>query len=93
MTDDEIKAKHGAEYFRCLDTLDIAGIRKLHAHTSPHLAQINTTKEALYALHMARTACEAISLQKRMYSDRWLRTRGVGSYLPAKYQLHPDERR
>lgn len=81
MEEQILKAVHGAEFRRCLMELDVRGARKLWAHVAPHLAT-NSDKEALFTLHLARTGANSIPVKLRVYSDRWLRERGVGSMLP-----------
>lgn len=80
MTEDELKAKHGGEFRRCLIECDVNGIIRLWKHVAPHLP-IRSRKEALYTLHLARTEAESVPLRLRQYSDRWLRERGFGSCL------------
>lgn len=82
-----LKAKHGAEFRRCLLELDVVGVMRLWAHVAPHLGQPATPMEALYALHMARTGAKSIPLAQRLYSQRWLNERGLGSL------DMPDDRR
>lgn len=66
---------------RCLEELDVEGIRSLWAEHSPHLSQ-PSVEEALVSLHMARTAAEGIEFKHRAYSHRWLTERGYSSQLP-----------
>lgn len=73
---------HSAEFRRCLETLDTAGIRRLWAHVSPHLPQPKTDDDALIAIHHARTQASSISLKLRAWSHRWLEERGFPSGLP-----------
>lgn len=72
---------HEAEMRRCLEALDVEGVRRLWAHIAPQFAQC-TDAEALAALHMARTAAESITLRLRAYSHRWLSDNGYPSALP-----------
>lgn len=72
----------GAEFRRCLEDLDVAGVRKLWAHISPNLPAPKSDAEALTTLHMARTAAESMPLKLRAYSHRWLLDRGLPSQLP-----------
>lgn len=74
----EMGLQHAAEFRRCLEQLDVPGIRKLWAHVSPHLAQPKTDLEALTTLHIARTQAESLPLRLRQYSYKWLRERDVG---------------
>ena len=73
---------HAAEFKRCVEELDVEGIRRLAAHVLPHLPAPNTDAEALTALHIARTQAEWLHLRHRAYSHRWLEERGLPSHLP-----------
>lgn len=73
---------HQDAFRRCLDELDVAGIRRLWKHVSPNLPQPRNDKDALIALHIARTASDAIEFEKRAYSHRWLMDSGLPSRLP-----------
>ena len=66
----------------CLETLDVEGVRRLWAHSAPHLPQPKSDADALTTLHMARTQCEALPLKARAYSHRWLIEQGLPSQLP-----------
>lgn len=63
---------HAAEFRRCLVELDVAGIRKLHAHVCPHLPPPKNDDEALYTLHLARVECTNLPAKLRAYSRAWL---------------------
>lgn len=76
-----------AEGRRCLETLDVDGMRRLAAHLQPHIAQ-GKDEDVLAAMHMARTQCEALHVRLRAYSHRWLEERGLPSQLPD--QLKPQ---
>jgi hypothetical protein len=82
---------HSAEFRRCLVELDVAGIRALWRHTSPHLAQPKTDAEALVTLHHARTQADSVALKLRAYSHRWLLDNGFPSGLPDR--LKPSAER
>lgn len=73
---------HSAEFRRCLEQIDVAGIRKLWAAVSPHLPQPKTDDETLVTIHRARTQAESIALKLRAYSHRWLLDNGHPSALP-----------
>lgn len=73
---------HSAEFRRCLAELDIAMMRKLWRHVSPHLPQPNTDEETLSAMHLARTQARSMPLKLRAYSHRWLTERSFPSQLP-----------
>lgn len=87
---DELKVRHAAEFLRCLETMDVEGIRRLWAHVSPHLPVPKTQGEWLYTMHMARSASDRVRLSRRQYSHRWLQERGFGSLLPEP--LWPNDR-
>lgn len=74
--------EHSAEMLRCMRDLDVAGIRKLSAHISPHQPQPKSDAEALISLHMARTQSPALEFRLRAYSHSWLSERGYPSQLP-----------
>lgn len=83
-----------AEFRRCLEDCDVAGMRALWAQHSPHLDQPKSDADALASLHMARTQAESLSLKHRAYSHAWLSERGLPSMLPdhlkpAAQQIHP----
>lgn len=88
----DIAARFGGQFRQLMIDGDIRGLIKLHAHVHPEQAEL-TWKEAAFQLHLARTQAESVPIRLRRYSDRWLRTRGFGSFLPHNYQLHPGERR
>lgn len=73
---------YSSEFRRCMETLDVPGVRALWRKISPHLSQPATDEDALASLHMARTASEAMTLKARAYSHRWLEDRGLPSQLP-----------
>jgi len=73
---------HGAEFRRCLEQLDVAGIRALWRHVSPHLPQPADDAEALTTLHFARTQTRSVALKLRAWSHRWLLDNGHPSGLP-----------
>lgn len=77
---------HGAEYRRCLIELDVAGMRKLSAHTHPHLAQPASDLETLTSIHIARTQARTLPLRLRQFSYKWLNERHPGwkNLLPEK---------
>jgi hypothetical protein len=70
------------EFRRCLEQLDVPGIRTLWACVSPQLPQPADDAQALIALHHARTQAESIPLKLRAYSHRWLLDQGHPSGLP-----------
>jgi hypothetical protein len=73
---------HEAEFRRCLEKCDAAGVRRIWARVQPNLPQPQNDAHALVALHMARTASEAMALRLRAYSHRWLLDQGYPSQLP-----------
>jgi hypothetical protein len=73
---------------RCLETLDVVGIRKLWSIVSPNAKRLRED-EAEIALHMARTASESLSTAMRLYSHAFLTERGLPSQLPAHMLPEP----
>jgi hypothetical protein len=73
---------HAAEFRRCLEELDVKGIQKLWKHVQPNLPQPKNDRDALIALHMARTATESVPFKLRAYSHRFLVDGGLPSQLP-----------
>lgn len=73
---------HSGEMRRCLEALDLVGLRRLWAAVSPHLPQPKTDAEALTVAHIARTASESIPMRMRAWSHRWLLERELPSQLP-----------
>lgn len=73
---------HSAEFRRCVEQLDVAGIRALWRHVSPHLPQPADDAEALASLHFARTQTRSIALKLRAWSHRWLLDHDLPSGLP-----------
>lgn len=67
---------------RCLESADVAGVRRLWAYVRPGMPQPKTDAEALIILHMARTQNIACSFAARAYSHRWLLDNGYPSQLP-----------
>lgn len=77
-----IGLRHGGEFRRCLDELDVVGAMRLWQHVSPHLPQPSSGAETLIMLHHARTVAKSVDVKKRAYSHRWLVDRGLPSGLP-----------
>lgn len=73
---------HAAEFRRCLDECDVAGIRALWTHVSPHLPQPANEADALATIHRARTESQSVTFAKRAYSHAWLTERALPSGLP-----------
>lgn len=67
---------------RCLIDVDVVGIRSLWKTLLPHAPQPQNNKEALIALHIARTASVSVPVSLRLYSHKWLSERGLPSRLP-----------
>lgn len=80
-----------AAFKRCLEEVDVVGIRKLWAYVSPHLPQPQTDNDALVCIHHARTQTRSISTRLRFYSHRWLLDQGYPSGLPD--ELKPSAER
>jgi hypothetical protein len=70
------------EFARCLATCDVGGIRRLFKHVRPDLPQPQNDREALFAIHHARTQAATFSLRLRAYSHAWLLDNGYPSGLP-----------
>ena len=75
-------AMHADEFARCLATCDVAGIRQLWAHVSPHLPQPTSDHDALIAHPSCQDADQSFSLRLRAYSHCWLIDNGYPSALP-----------
>lgn len=73
---------YSSEFRRCMEELDVQGVRALWRKISPHLSQPKTDEDALASLHMARTSSETMPLRLRAYSHRWLEDRALPSQLP-----------
>lgn len=73
---------YSAKFRDCLSSLDIDGMRKLWAHTAPHLPQPNSDAEILMTIHHARTQANSMTIKQRAYSHAWLIERGLPSGLP-----------
>lgn len=84
-------SQYASDCFRCLENLDIAGIRKLWHEARPNMPQPETDRETLISMHMARTQMDEMPERKRFYSHRWLLTEGYPSALPD--QLRPSAER
>ena len=67
---------------RYLEAGDADGARRLWALVYPGLPQPKDDKEALVALHMARTMANSIALKLRAYSHRGLLDHNLPSQLP-----------
>jgi hypothetical protein len=70
------------DFRRCLEELDVAGVRQLWHFVQPNLPQPATDLEALVTLHVARTQAASIRFRLRAYSHRWLTDGGYPSMLP-----------
>lgn len=82
---------HSAEFRRCLEELDVAAMRRLWRHVSPHLPQLKSDAECLVALHHARTQAESIPLRLRAWSHRWLQGGGYPSGLPDRLKPSAEQ--
>lgn len=68
--------EHSAEFLRCITELDVAGIRRLWQHVSPHLHQPKSDDEALHTLHLARVKMsDRLASNLVDYSKCWLKER------------------
>lgn len=73
---------HSAEFRRCMLDLDTRAAIALWSLVFPHLPGPKSANAALVMLHHARAQSEAIPLQLRAYSHRWLLDNGYPSGLP-----------
>jgi hypothetical protein len=73
---------HATEFRRCLENMDVRGIRRIWRHVSPDLPQPSNDHDALVAIHHARTQAQSIAFKLRAYSHRWLIDSGYPSALP-----------
>jgi hypothetical protein len=71
-----------AEMRRCLEEVDVAGIRALWRRIAPGMPHLKNDHEALIALHYARTKSNWLRLTNRFYSHRWLLDHNMLSGLP-----------
>lgn len=79
-----------------LETLDVAGMRRVHAAAFPHLPPLGSDAQVLATMHIARTCSETMAFRHRAYSHAWLVERGYPSQLPDALrpkaeQMHPRE--
>lgn len=72
---------YSAAFRRCLEEVDVPGMRKLHAHVMPHLPA-GSDQNILVSIHYARTQAESMPLKARAWSHRWLLDHGYPSGLP-----------
>ena len=70
------------EFRRCLERLDIHGVRALWHRIAPHLPPPLDDHNCLIAIHHARTQANSIPLKLRAYSHHWLLDHGLPSGLP-----------
>jgi hypothetical protein len=75
-------ADYGDAFRQCLLDVDIATMRKLHAHVSPHLPPAGIDDEVEISIHYARTVTRSIGFRHRAYSHAWLAERALPSGLP-----------
>lgn len=73
---------HSTEFLQLLEAGDIDGLRDAWATVMPGLPQPETYMKAEIAMHMARTACEGVTVRSRVYSHCWLEERALPSQLP-----------
>lgn len=65
-----------------LEAGDVDGLRRYWREKAPSMPQPETRDKAEVAMHMARTASEAVEFRHRAYSHRWLTERSFPSQLP-----------
>lgn len=73
---------YAAAVRRCLEELDVNGMRKLHAHMNPHLPPPGDDRLVLATMHHARTQMKTLPLRMRAYSHAWLLAHNRPSGLP-----------
>lgn len=65
-----------------LEAGDVAGLRVAWSRVAPHLPQPDSYEKAEIVMHVARTATDNITFEKRAYSHAWLTERMLPSQLP-----------
>jgi hypothetical protein len=83
---EEAEVLYAREFRRCVLEIDVDGIIRLTREIAPH-CQPSNPSEARASLHMARAQLPIAPVHLRIYSDRWLRERGLGSLMP--HNLRP----
>ena len=76
---------------QCLEELDVQAIRSLWHLIAPNAPQPENDRDALIALHMARTKTKTLTPRQRYYSHRWLLNHNQLSMLPDE-EKPPAER-
>lgn len=75
-------ADPAVEFRRCLENLDIEGVRRIWAETHKHLPQPVNDEQTLIQIHMARAGSKSMAHRLRLYSHQWLTERNLPSPLP-----------
>lgn len=78
------------DLINCLETMDVAGMRRLWAKLAPQMAT-HDDAGMVAAIHLARTKSELVRFKLRAYSHAWLLDRGYPSLLPD--ELRPKAHR
>jgi hypothetical protein len=74
--------EHAGAFRRIMEDLDVEAARRAWREVMPHLPPLGKDAAVLTMLHRARTQSDAMPLEKRAYSHRWLLDRGFPSGLP-----------
>jgi hypothetical protein len=64
--------EHAALFRQCLIDLDVAMMRQLWWHISPHLPQPHTDAECIETMHLARIQMTTLPKEMREYSEAWV---------------------
>lgn len=80
-----------SEFIAALERGDVREVRRISEALHPHLPRAESDAAAEISMHMARTQVDALPLQTRVYSHRWLTERSLPSQLPD--ELKPSAER
>jgi hypothetical protein len=69
------------DFRRCLEEVDIRGMRRLWAIVRPDLPQPGSDSEIEATIHHARTQAQSMRFRARAWSHRWLLDHGLPSGL------------
>lgn len=75
------------DFRRCLDEMDVGGMRRLASIVGQREMSVEHTT---IAMHYARTQAESIAFEKRAWSHAWLSERGFPSGLPDELRPRAD---
>ena len=71
-----------AEMRRCLEEVDVDGIRALWRMVAPEMPQSAADRDVEISIHYARTQSDWLRITQRFYSHRWLLDHAMLSGLP-----------